>query len=338
MGRIEDRYRTAVQTERSVIDALRPVGEAIAVRGPASLSNLGPGFDAVGLCLDGWGDVIEARVVEEPGVHLLPGEGAVAWTPPPSVAENTAGMAAHLVMQRLGVEGGLALRIHKGIPPGSGLGSSAASAVAGAWAANVAFGGGLEKTDGDLIEAVLEGETVASGSRHGDNVLPALLGGLVLVDPDDPARHRRVGVPPGLSIAVILPQVQVLTKAARAILPQEVPLRDAVRNAAAFAFLVDAFRAGDWETVGRCIMADRLVEPVRAPLVPCYEAVRRAALDAGACGCALSGSGPALFALTGEAGRVEAILQAMLEASRNAGIPARGFVSGIDDQGARAVR
>ncbi|GIV62350.1 MAG: homoserine kinase [Rhodothermaceae bacterium] len=333
----ERRKQESVLLEDKTIDALRPVGEAVAVRGPASLSNLGPGFDAVGLCLDGWGDVVEACVVEEPGVHLLPGEGTVSWTPPLSVAENTAGRAAHLVMRQLGVEGGLALRIHKGIPPGSGLGSSAASAVAGAWAANLAFGGRLAKTDGALMEAVLEGEAVASGSRHGDNVLPALLGGLVLVDPDDPAHHRRVRVPPGLSIAVILPQVQVLTKAARAILPQEVPLRDAVRNAAAFAFLVDAFRVGDWEAVGRCIMADRLVEPVRAPLVPCYEAVRHAALEAGAYGCALSGSGPALFAVTGEEERAGAILEAMLDASRNAGIPARGFVAGIDDQGARAV-
>ena len=299
------------------------VHAAASAFGPASLSNLGPGFDALGLAIEGVGDVVEARWSERPGASVEAIEGAEGL--PLEPGKNTAALAAAAVLRRLGSGRGVALRIKKGIRPGSGIGSSAASAVAGAWAANALHGAPLGKEA--LVEAVLAGEQAASGTRHGDNVLPALFGGLVLVSSTEPERYRRLALPRPLPLALLRPDVQVLTKAARAMLPERVPLRDAVHNASALAFLIDAFHAGDWEAVGRAIMEDRLVEPVRAALLPCYADVRRAALEAGAYGCALSGSGPAMFALAETEAACADVLDAMREACRCTGIASHGRVT-----------
>ena len=304
------------------------------ILGPASLSNLGPGFDALGLCVAGWGDVVEVERTDEPGVRLAAVRGLGTGRVPAST-RNTAVRAAQGVLRQAGTSGGLVLRLTKGIPLGSGIGGSAASAVAGAWAANVALGGVFTKAD--LVEAVLDGEALASGARHGDNVLPALFGGLVLVDPADPRRYRHVELPRPLPLAVLLPEVEILTEAARGALPTEVPLRDAVANAASLGFLIDAFRAGDWPAVGEQIMRDQLVEPIRARQVPGYAAIREAALEAGACGCALSGSGPAMFAVAETARAAEQVRAAMEAACRAAGAGALSRVTEVDSEGARTL-
>ena len=303
--------------------------------GPASLSNLGPGFDALGLCISGIGDVIEAHRADRPGVHLEHEPGIVGWVLPSDPKQNTAVIAAEGVLRRAGSRMGMVFRLKKGIPLGSGIGGSAASAVAGAWAANVLLGCPLEKED--LVEAVLDAEDFASGGRHGDNALPALLGGLVLVSSSNPSRYRQVALPGELHIAIILPDVEVLTKQAREMLPAQVPLRDAVHNASELAFLVDAYRCGDWETVGACMMQDRLVEPVRAKLVPCYDAVRSAAVGAGAFGCALTGSGPAMFALAASEEDAVVVRDAMVEASEAEGIQARGVLSSANPRGVAEI-
>lgn len=305
--------------------------DEIHIFGPASLSNLGPGFDALGLCISGIGDVVKARRVEEAGIHLTYEAGDVSWDAPGDADQNTAVIAARGVLDLLGAETGLSLTLKKGIPLGSGIGGSAASAVAGAWAANVLLGGSLEKEA--LIEAVLDAEDIASGGRHGDNALPALLGGLVLVSASEPSRYRRVELPAPLHIALLLPDVEVLTKEARGMLPDVVPLRDAVHNASELGFLVDAYRCGDWETVGRCMMQDRLVEPIRARLVPCYHAVRGAAIDAGAFGCALTGSGPAMFAVAPSQDAAAVVRDAMVAAAEEEGVDARGIVTHANPTG-----
>lgn len=303
--------------------------DSITVFGPASLSNLGPGFDALGLCLAGLGDLVEAWATDAPGI-AIEAEPPIPTDP----AKNTAGRAAAHVLHKAGSEVGVALRITKGVPLGSGVGGSAASAVAGAWAANEVLGRPFDKAD--LVEAVLEGEVVASGSYHGDNVLPALFGGLVLVSPSDPTEYRRIALPEAPPIVVVVPHVEVLTREARAVLPATVRHRDASAQAAELAFLLTALTQGDWDSAGRHLMRDRLAEPHRAPLVPVYEAVRRAALDAGAPGCALTGSGPAMFALPGDADP-EAVLAAMLDASRAGGVEADGWVAQVDTGGVRTV-
>ncbi|MEL6614767.1 MAG: homoserine kinase [Bacteroidota bacterium] len=304
--------------------------------GPCSLSNLGPGFDALGLCVTGPGDRVTARRAEASGVTIEPPEAREtpeAVNVPTDPAKNTAGRAASAVLRASGARGGIALRIEKGIPLGSGIGGSAASSVAGAWAANEVLGRPFAK--GELVEAVLEGES-ATGSRHGDNVLPALLGGMLLVDPADPTRFRRLDLPETPPLAVVLPSVQVLTHEARAVLPAAVPHGDASAQAAALAFLLDALRAGDWPEAGRALMADRLAEPFRAPLVPVHADVREAALASGAFGCTLSGSGPAMVALaSGET--VQPVLDAMLGACRARGVEATGWVAEVDTTGVRTL-
>lgn len=300
---------------------------------PASLSNLGPGFDALGLAIEGLGDTVEAWRADEGGVRVVASHEGAAWALAPA-ERNTAAIAAAAVLKMTGAAGGLVLRITKGVTPGSGLGSSAASAVAGALAANAAVGGAFAKED--VVEAVLEGEAAASGAWHGDNVLPALFGGLVLVSSTDPTRYRRLTLGAPLHLALLLPSVQVLTKAARAMLPSSVPLRDAVSNATSLAFLLGALQSGDADEAGRCIMQDRLVEPVRATLVPCYEAARRAALDAGAFGCALSGSGPAMFALCRSPLHAARVADVMREASEAHGISALAHATATCDRGAYA--
>ena len=310
-----------------------PSSDDVHVFGPASLSNLGPGFDALGLCISGVGDYVRARFDDRPGIHLDHEPGLISWVLPKDPSQNTVYVAASGVLQLLDPDRGVRLTLKKGIPLGSGIGGSAASAVAGAWAVNVLFGQPLEKED--LIEAVLDAEDLASGGRHGDNALPALLGGLVLVSSSDPNRYRRIALTEELHIAIVLPDVEVLTKQARQMLPDNVSLRDAVHNASELAFLVDAYRCGDWETVGRCMMQDRIVEPVRARLVPCYDAVRGAAIDAGAFGCALTGSGPAMFAIADSAATAVDVRDAMVAASEGEEIAARGLLTQADDVGVR---
>ncbi|HEX7071309.1 MAG TPA: homoserine kinase [Rhodothermales bacterium] len=307
-----------------------PHAEWVRAFGPASLSNLGPGFDAIGLCIGGIGDSVEARLTEEPGVRIVHVEPESSIIP--RDIRNTAARAASLVLEKAGARVGIEMRIRKHVPFGSGIGGSAASAVAGAWAANLLLDTPFSKED--LIGAVLDAEEMASGGRHGDNALPALLGGLILVSSSSPERYRRVPLVRPLPLAVIVPEVQILTKAAREMLPQQVNLRDAAHNAAELAFMIDAFHAGDWQTVGHCIMTDRLVEPVRATLVPPYEAVRRAALEAGALGCALTGSGPAMFAIVEDAAACPAVMSAMQSACHARGIGALGIVTEANDAGA----
>ena len=304
--------------------------DTVTAFGPASLSNLGPGFDALGLCVTGLGDRVEAWRTDAPGV-IIEGPPSIPTDP----EKNTAGRAALWVLREAGAEGGVGLRIEKGVPLGSGVGGSAASAVAGAWAANAVLGAPFDRAG--LVDAVLEGEFAASGSYHGDNVLPALLGGLVLTSPSDPRAYRRVVLPGAPSIAVIVPHVEVLTRQARAVLPETVPHKDASAQAAELAFLLAALLDGDWAGFATHLMRDRLAEPYRATLVPVYAAVKAAALDAGAAGCALTGSGPAMFAIPGEGADADAILAAMVAASREGAIDAHGWVAEVDTEGVRTV-
>lgn len=279
------------------------------------------------------GDVVTATLCDEPGVRVLCSGHAALPTDP---VRNTAARAANAVLELAGVSLGLALTIKKGIPIGSGIGGSAASAAAGAWAANALLGKPFDRAD--LVEAVLEGEAVASGGcRHGDNALPSLFGGLVLTSSVNPADYRRIRLRGAVPIAVVLPQFEILTADARLLLPSEVPLRSAVENASDLAFLIQAVSAGDWSKAGRYMMRDRLVEPVRAELVPCYHGVRKAALAAGATGCALTGSGPAMFAIAETPTIAEQALEAMRTACLEAGIEADGMVTEADQRGVRTL-
>jgi homoserine kinase len=258
---------------------------------PGSTSNLGPGFDCLGIAVAGAGDRVKASRVAGKGVRVV----SVSDRRVPLEPErNTAALAAAAVLRRAGGRAwGLELAVDKGLPLAGGLGGSAASAVAGAVAADALVEAGLAPAA--LLECALEAEAAVAG-RHPDNAAPSLLGGAVLVLGLDPLRYARVGVHPSLRLVFVTPGYGVLTAQARALLPGSVPRADAVAQAGALAALVLGLERGDGELL-RVAVHDRIAEPSRIPLYPGYERARDAALGAGAFGVAVSGAGPTLVAL-----------------------------------------
>ncbi len=306
----------------------------VRVVAPASIGNLGVGFDVLGAALPGPLDELVARRSATPGVEVVAirGDGGRL----PREAElNTAAVAAAAVLARAGAGGGLTLELTKGIPLAGGLGSSAASAVAGALAADTLIGAGLGTAD--LLACALAGERAGCGADHGDNIAPCLLGGIVLVRGLDPVDAVRLPVPAGLAAAVLHPPVELETRAARAALGTTVRLADAVAQWADLGAFVAALHAADWELLRRALR-DHIAEPRRASLVPGFHAIQRAARDAGALGCSLSGSGPSIFALCRGLDRAVSVGDAMRAALAAAtGLEGDLFVGPIARTGARVV-
>lgn len=317
---------------------MSPAGEVVKVFAPASIANLGPGFDCLGVALDGPGDTVEARRVDggPPGVVIEAMTGEIAGIPIDAAA-NCAGRAAQAVLQQAGPRvpksTSLALKLHKGLPRGSGIGSSAASAVAGAVAAHLLLGTPLGSNA--LLEAALEGECIASGGRHADNLAAALLGGFTIVKSHAPLEVARLDAPPAARFIVVLPAMQIETRHARALLPETVTLAAAIANWGHVAAMVAAVAKGQVDDLGRAIV-DKVAEPVRRHLIPGFDEVRRAALDAGAFGCSISGAGPAVFAV-GLQETGAAIAAAMQAAFLRHGLESRPYVCAPDNRGARRV-
>ncbi len=235
------------------------------------------------------------------------------------------------VFERLEQPRGARITVRKGLPLAGGQGGSAASAVAGAVAANALAGGALGTAA--LLECALAAEAVVSG-RHADNVAPSLLGGLVLVRSLDPLDLIAVPVPTDLLVVQVHPAQRLATRDARAVLPAMVPLTVALQQAANVAAMVAAAAAGDLALLGRAL-DDRIAEPARRGLLPGFSAAQQAARDAGALGCSISGAGPTAFALVDSVTRGELVLAAMSAAYAAAGVAATGRVAEIDRQGAR---
>jgi homoserine kinase len=298
---------------------------------PASTSNLAVGFDLLGHPVGPAGDRVTVTRRAEPGVVM----GAVtgrAGPLPADPAANTAGAAIQRLLADHAPGLGLEVAIEKGIPLGSGIGGSAASAVAGVVAANALLPRPLQPEA--LMPYALAGEAVASGAIHGDNVAPSLFGGLVLVRSADPPDVVRLPVPPSLRAVLVLPRQRLDTREARAVLPKSVPLHDVIVQTANLAGVIAGCCSGDLALIGRS-MRDVLVEPHRAPLIPGFAAVKAAAMDAGALGCSISGGGPSLFAWCDGDAVAEAARRAMLRAFEGAGVQAEGWTCEVGGPGAR---
>ncbi len=309
----------------------------INVFAPATVANLGAGFDVLGVALEGPGDTVRARRLPDGAGVVIAEMTGDAGGIPAEVSKNCAGRAAQAVIEQLGGKparvAGIELRIHKGLPRGSGLGSSAASAVAGAVAAHLLHGSRLGNNA--LLAAALEGEVVASGGRHADNLAPALLGGFTIVRSHDPLDVIRLEVPSTVRFVLVLPQMEIETRYARSLLPEKVSLPDAIANWANVAALVASVARGDLEGMGRAL-EDRIVEPVRGRLIPGFDAVKEAARVAGASGAAISGAGPTLFAVA-TVDRADAVAEAMQEAFKRHGLESRRFICAPDNRGARRI-
>ncbi len=314
----------------------------VRVFAPSSASNLGPGFDVLGLALLKPGDIVEAELSETPGVEIaeITGDGGAL---PRDPQKNVASVAAADVLRRLdGLEAeephrrGVRLWLHKQMPLASGLGSSGASAVGGAVAVNELFDAPLSRYD--LVASALVGERAASETPHADNVAPSLLGGIVLVRSYDPLELINLPVPKELRVVVVHPHCSVPTAAARELTAERTyALDDVVANLGNIAALVDALHRGDLTQFGRSIL-DRLVEPVRAHLIPGLADVKNAALSKAALGCSVSGSGPSMVAFAESERDAQAIGDAMQDAFRNsAGLKSDVHLGPINREGARRL-
>lgn len=299
---------------------------------PATVANLGPGFDVLGLALREPGDIVIARESNTPGVTIakIEGDGGKLPLDP---TQNTASIAALKTLERAGVSMGVELEIHKGMPLGSGLGSSAASAAAAAFAVNLLVGSPLRKRD--LIGPCVDAEAAVSG-RHADNVAPSLLGGLILVRSVDPLDVVRLPAPEGLTAVVVTPEFSLPTREARAVLPEKIALGSMVHNMANVAAMVSACYSGDLALLGRCIR-DEIVTPARAGLIPGAEAVMAAALDKGALGSSISGAGPSIFAMCRSLRSARETGDVMVQKFAEAGLKASVVVSAVDCPGARRL-
>ncbi|MDP6935014.1 MAG: homoserine kinase, partial [Myxococcota bacterium] len=267
------------------------------------------------------------------GVELVRIEGDDGRLPWES-DRNTASIAAMRTLDLAGVQVGVELELYKGLPLCSGLGSSAASAAAAAFAVNQLVGGPLRKMQ--LIAPCIEAEAAVSG-RHADNVAPALLGGLVLVRSVDPPDVVRLPVPPGLTIAVVTPTFELPTREARAVLPAQVSLQTMVQTSAQLASLVSACYSGDTSLLGRCLV-DHVVTPARAPLIPGAEDAMRAALSVGALGSSISGAGPSLFALCRSERSAQSAASSMVSEFERAGLDSTIRISPALCPGVRRVK
>jgi homoserine kinase len=298
---------------------------------PATLSNLGPGFDCLGLAVSAGGDRVTVRRVAGPGVRVA----SVSDLRIPLDAErNTAALAAAAVLRRTGQSTGLELSVEKGLPLAAGLGGSAASAVAGAVAANAVTGSTLSRRE--LVLCALDAEAVVSG-RHADNVAPAVWGGAVLVLALEPLRLVTLRVAEKLRFVIATPEYAVETQQARAALPEAVRREDAIAQAAGLGSLVLALERGDTKTLGAAL-EDRIALPYRAPLYPGFAETRDAALEAGALGATISGAGPTAVAVVStESDAGPRVAEAMRAAYAGVGIAANVSVARVDVRGAHLL-
>jgi homoserine kinase len=306
---------------------------SVTVFAPATVSNVACGFDVLGFALASPGDEVVARP-NPSGVRIddIIGDNGRL---PREAARNTAGVAAQALLTAAGERRGVALTIRKGLPLASGLGGSAASAAAAVVAVDALFG--LQTPLNTLIACALEGERLGAGSAHADNIAPSICGGFVLVRSPNPPDIVRLPVPFGLTAVVVHPDLEIETAKARAMLGDSVPLSDAIRQWANLGALVDGLHRGDFAQISRSL-EDTIAEPRRASLVPGLAAIKRAAVEAGALGCSLSGSGPSLFALC----RVEADARRVADAMEKVvaaeiGGESQTYVSAIAPHGARVV-
>jgi len=305
----------------------------VAAYAPATVSNVACGFDIMGFALDEPGDQVTVRFARGRDVKIRRISGCTSPLPM-DPAKNTAGAPVIAMLRHCGVRRGVEIEIRKGLPAGTGIGSSAASAVAAAVACNALLGTGLSKRE--LLGFALHGEQIASGGIHVDNLSPSLWGGFVLVRGYDPPDIVQIPISTPLWCVIVRPHMEVRTKESRKILPKTVPLADVVRQTGNAAGLIAGLMSGDLNLISRSLH-DVIAEPVRRHLIPAFTDLKKAALDAGALGCSLSGSGPAVFALTSSRELARHTGTAMGAILKKVSCPHSIIVSGINRTGARVI-
>jgi homoserine kinase len=304
--------------------------ESITVHAPATLSNLCSGFDILGMALEQPYDVITINKIEGKDIVIKHLDSYGLSTDP---KQNIAGVVMEALRKNLQTEQGFEIIIDKKIKPGSGIGSSAASAAGVAVAANEILQANFNKQQ--LVQFAMEGEVLASGSRHADNLAPCIYGGLVLIR-DTPTLDIIPLNTPELFITIVHPQIEIKTSYARSILPKDLPLKTAITQWANVAGLVTGFIQHDYSLISRSLK-DVVAEPVRSPLIPGFDEVRERSMQVGALGGGISGSGPSLFMLSRTAEIANEVEKEMRLVYVKLGIEFKTYVSTIAEQGVRIV-
>jgi homoserine kinase len=299
---------------------------------PASVGNVSIGFDILGFAVDALGDKVTVTRRDEPGLVIRAVRG-IAGELPTDPEKNTAGRALLAMMEALRLPFGFEMEIDKGIPLGSGLGGSAASAVGAVVAANALIPQPCTKLE--LLKFAMQGEAVASGSLHVDNISPSLFGGLVLTVGIDNPRVKQIPVPPGVRAVIVHPHMFLSTKQARAILRRTVEMSDFVWQTANLAGFISGCYTNDFDMISASFQ-DVVIEPQRQALIPGFPEVRRASLEAGALGCSISGAGPTMFAWALE-DKAPAVLSVMRKEFALQKIEADEWIVEIQPTGARVV-
>lgn len=302
------------------------VGSSVSVLSPATVANVVCGFDILGFALNNPNDELTIRLSDEPGVHIINQDNFNL----PTVAEkNVSGAALLAMLEETPDVKGFTLYSKKYIMPGSGIGSSAASAAGSVVAANHLLGNRFSKQD--LVRFAMFGEKVASGVKHADNIAPCIYGGVTLIRSIHPLDIISIDAPP-LHVTVVHPQIEVRTSDARQILKQQVLLKDAIKQWGNIAGLVTGFIKGDYDLIGRSL-EDVIIEPVRSILIPGFDEVKKSCKDAGALGGGISGSGPSIFMLSKDAATAVAVEAAMKGVYERIGIAYHTHVTTINMEG-----
>ncbi|TCN59402.1 homoserine kinase [Flavobacterium circumlabens] len=303
---------------------------------PATIANLSCGFDVLGLCLDNAGDEMIVRKVTQKGIRITKITGADL---PLETEKNVSGVAAVAMLEAYErdfepITVGFEIEIYKHIKAGSGIGSSAASSAGAVFGINELLGRPYSRKD--LVQFAMQGEKLASGNAHADNVAPALLGGFTLVRSYSPLDIIRIDSPEELFATVVHPQIELKTSDARSVLKQTVSLKSAIMQWGNVGGLIAGLYTKDYDLIGRSLH-DEIVEPLRSVLIPGFDLIKQTALENGALGSGISGSGPSIFALSRGKETADKIAKAMSEVYENMNLPYEIHVSKINPDGVRIL-
>mgnify|MGYP001574294807 FL=1 len=303
----------------------------IKIFSPATVANVSCGFDVLGFCLDSVGDDMVIRKTEKKGIYITKIEG---FDLPYEADLNVAGVSALAMYEAIDVDFGFEIEIYKNIKPGSGIGSSAASAVGSVFGMNELLGRPFNKTQ--LTGFAIKGEALASKCEHADNLAPALFGGFTLVKSISPLQILEIPSPDDLYATIIHPQIEIKTSESRAILPKKIALSDAITQWANFGSLIHALHTSDYDLIKESLH-DVVVEPHRSKLIPHFNAVKKAAITAGALGCGISGSGPSIFTLSNSLETSNNVKDAIKNVYSKTGLTFEIHVSKINTEGVKII-
>ncbi|TLP81863.1 homoserine kinase [Maribacter sp. ACAM166] len=298
---------------------------------PATVANISCGFDVLGVALDSVGDEMIIRKIPEKGIQITKLTGQDL---PKETLNNVAGVAGNAFLLAANYDGGFEIEINKKIKPGSGIGSSAASSAGAVWAMNYLLGNPFSKTE--LVKFAMEGERLASDVAHADNVAPALFGGFTLVRSYSPLDVITIPAPPELYVTIIHPQIEIKTSDSRKILKTTISLETGIKQWGNVGGLVAGLFKEDYELIGRSL-EDHIVEPIRSILIPGFDEVKKVALQAGALGSGISGSGPSIFAFSQGHNTALNVADSMKLVYDKIGIAYEIHVSKINMDGVRPV-